>query len=203
MLKMAGVVTGLSRLPIAFKNKWFKRFLANEAFVGAFKSPSTTPFIDALPLPLPPREAPFIPDLNATSDPTLTSRDIQNARFFQFILEEAEVSLHGELPPTRIWRYRDMTLPSDETPNLGPILVADMGLKRKTIFVRYTNKLPADHQGFGIPCATAHYHGSHVEGRSDGYRETVLDGPHPFPAPLVIVPEAVHRLIAATDRFQK
>ncbi len=146
---------------------------------GDFATPELTPFIDPLPIPPVAQEMAFTPDpLACPSD------DRGNAQFFQLVEEEAMVSFHSELPLTRVWRYRDRNTPVSSPIGLGPTFAVRMGLDRKTIFVRQLNRLPADHEGFGIPCSTVHLHGGHIEARSDGFPENVDE----FPAPVVFAP---------------
>ena len=65
LLKWAGVLTGSSLIPLAFKNKWSKIFLANESFAKDVGNsiPAIEPFVDPLPFPPPPMESPFDPDM--------------------------------------------------------------------------------------------------------------------------------------------
>ena len=158
-------------------------------------SPSTTPFIDELPLPgLAIGVDPFfdIPDeyTRFWVDPVTT-------RFFKICAEERSVKLHGELPPTVIWGYRDMSPDAEPTVGagsrnplpdhiLGPTLVqlfGDLGPLRNStsptvpvgggFVVRHQNHLPKDHTGFGVPRTTIHLHGGHHLARSDGFPDNL------------------------------
>ncbi len=131
-------------------------------------SPRTTPFVQALPFPAPlTTVAPFLPDcpIPAQSDPA-------RIRFYRIIQEERLVTLHPELPPTRVWGYRDANVARGAYPLVaGPTFIGRAG---EPIVVRYENQLPADHVGFGEPVTTVHFHGGHVPAISDGF-------PHDIP----------------------
>ena len=220
-LKWAGVLTASSLIPFAFKNKGSKSIWVNEAFAGNVGSSirAFEPFVDALIAPSPPKPTEPFTDLDPHAG-TLGDLDLDKTQFFEVVTEQAFVKIHRDLPLVRVWRYRDKNFPDypvkapntyhdkdgkpvlDEEGNqisqgyLGPTFVAGMGNKRKTLFVRYINELPADpvaadptDPGFGVPCLSVHYHGAHVEARSDGFPENMEDGPHPFEAPVVFVPE--------------
>jgi FtsP/CotA-like multicopper oxidase with cupredoxin domain len=112
-------------------------------------------------------------------------------------VEERSVKLHGELPPTVIWGYRDMSPDAEPTVGagsreplpdhiLGPTLVqlfGDLGPARNStsptmpvgggFVVRHQNHLPKDHTGFGVPRTTIHLHGGHHLARSDGFPDNL------------------------------
>lgn len=190
-LTWVGALAGSSLIPLTFKNIWAKGFMLNESFAdyAEISSPTVEAFIDPLPFPPPPVESPFDdPDPLACPDP----EDRANARFFQVCEEEVFVKIHSTLPPARVWRYRDVTVDKNDKRldfgYLGPTFQVFTGKRRQTVIVRYINKLPVDPAGFGLPCSTVHYHGGHVEARSDGFPENQFDGPHPFTAPVVFCP---------------
>jgi len=130
-------------------------------------SPRTTPFVQALPVPpLLTTVDPF----NAECTPPPQS-DPTRLRFYRVIAEERLVRLHPELPLTRVWGYRDANTPRGQYPFLpGPTFI---GRSQEPIVVRHVNELPADHVGFGEPSSTVHFHGGHVEARSDGFPEDI------------------------------
>src|SRR6266850_6685813 len=150
-------------------------------------SPHTTPFLDELPFPgLVQQVEPFfdIPD-----EYTKFWVDVKTTRFFKIASEERSVKFHSELPPTRIWGYRDLSLAAEPTVGagsleplpdniLGPTLVQRFGelgpVRNATdtcppdpnappvgggFVVRHINYLPKDHRGFGLPRTTVHLHG--------------------------------------------
>jgi len=133
-------------------------------------SPPTTPFVAPLPIPDPILPAapfrPRGPDLSI-----LTPAHLSRLRYHRIVAEEVRLALHPELPPSTVWRYRDLAVPSERVPSgLGPTLVAHMN---EPMLVRHWNGLPEDHTGFGVPELTVHFHGGHVEARSDGFPEDI------------------------------
>jgi FtsP/CotA-like multicopper oxidase with cupredoxin domain len=141
-------------------------------------SPPTTPFVDPLPLPPVIRQvSPFSSSTwNDLIDPTQT-------RFFQMVVEEASVPFHRDLPPTRVWRFRDASVPLDQWPPIvaGPTFLARMVPHHSQgNLVRITNRLPANHVGFGHPHLTTHLHGTHAPALSDGFAEDTLFQGQPF-----------------------
>ena len=126
-------------------------------------SPPTTPFIT--PLTLPPKARSV-----AAFDPVGTALPLQSAlppTYYHLIEEERFLKVHPELPPTRLWGYRDANVPAGSWPHaLGPTFI---GRAEHPLFVRHTNQLPANHTGFGVPEMTVHLHGGHHEARSDGF----------------------------------
>ena len=158
-----------------------------------FATPRLKPFVDRLPIPPVAQEVsaftPVPDDIDFTPEPdplACPNDDRSNARLFQLVEEEALVKFHSELPLTRAWRYRDINTPESSLIGPGPTFAVRMGLERKTIFVRHLNRLPPDHEGFGVPCSTVHLHGAHIEARSDGFPENVPE----FPAAVVFAPPA-------------
>jgi len=134
------------------------------------KSPRTTPFIARLPLPDPVLPGkpfkPRGPDLSI-----LNPKQLRNLQFHRIVAEEVRLALHPELPPSTIWRYRDVNVPSEQDRfAVGPTIVARMN---RPMIVRHSNDLPEDHVGFGVPELTVHFHGGHVEARSDGFPEEI------------------------------
>ena len=101
-------------------------------------------------------------------DATLPAQsDLARLRYFHLVTEERRVRLHPDLPLTTCWGYRDVN--TSAHPFLpGPTLVGRAGAP---MFVRHENRLPANHVGFGMPFTTVHFHGGHVDARSDGFPE--------------------------------
>jgi FtsP/CotA-like multicopper oxidase with cupredoxin domain len=122
-------------------------------------SPPTTPFIQPLPVPPSPITVPpFVtPDCNNVVP--------LSPRYYQLIEEERLVQVHPQLPPTRVWGYRDVNQPS------WPFVPGPTFVERANtaLIVRQVNNLPTIHQGFGDPRTTVHLHGGHTESRSDGF----------------------------------
>jgi FtsP/CotA-like multicopper oxidase with cupredoxin domain len=141
-------------------------------------SPPTTPFVD--PLVLPPvarRVAPFSSaQWNDLIDPAQT-------KFFQLVVEEARVPYHRDLPPTRVWRFRDLSVPREQWPAivLGPTFLARIvPTHQQGNLVRMFNRLPANHVGFGDTDMTTHLHGTHSPALSDGFPEDTFFQGQPF-----------------------
>ena len=130
-------------------------------------SPRTTPFVQALPIPPILTE---VPPFKAECTPPAQS-DLSRLRFYHVIAEERAVRLHPDLPPTVVWGYRDANTPHGQLSVVaGPTFI---GRSQEPIIVRHDNQLPADHVGFGEPSSTIHFHGGHVESRSDGFPEDI------------------------------
>lgn len=144
----------------------------------SFSSPVTTPFVDPLPLP------PVIRQVGAFSSPTWNDLiDPGQTKFFQMVIEEATVRLHRDLPPSRVWRFRDAAVPRDQWPEIvaGPTFLARMVPHHSQgNLVRIFNRLPANHVGFGNPHMTTHLHGTHAPALSDGFAEDTLFRGQPF-----------------------
>ncbi|MBK7875888.1 MAG: multicopper oxidase domain-containing protein [Planctomycetes bacterium] len=128
-------------------------------------SPTTTPFVT--PLPAPPVLTPVAPF--AAPDVTFPPQAVNAPTYYKIISEERFVSLHPELPPTRMWGYRDANV-ANWPYAVGPTIVARA---EHPIVVRHENQLPANHVGFGVPEETVHFHGGHMEARSDGFPESL------------------------------
>lgn len=130
-------------------------------------SPRTTPFI--APLPIAPVLTPVAPFPAECTPPTQS--DLTRLKFYRVVAEQRSVRLHPELPPTTVWGYRDANTPRGTLGSLaGPTFVSRAN---EPIVVRHTNELPRDHVGFGEPSTTVHFHGGHVESRSDGFPEDI------------------------------
>lgn len=152
-------------------------------------SPRLTPFVDRLPLPPAPPEIPAFQPVLQTDQLLLQSQLRQSllpsqggdfisprTKFFKIVEEEAFVSLHQDLPDTKVWRYRPMSADdnfSKVTPwdfALGPTFKVRCG-GGDGVVVRRRNDLPEvrDHVGFGVPETTMHLHGGHHFASADGF----------------------------------
>jgi FtsP/CotA-like multicopper oxidase with cupredoxin domain len=153
----------------------------------AAASPSTTPFLDRLPLPPPPKALAWSPDSVPPLDglPTeangFIDRTHQNgkATFYRIDSEVRSVQFHSELRPTEIWGYRDANMAPGTAWNyaLGPTFKAYKANNLYSpVIVRHTNRLPAhrEHVGFGEPRSSVHLHGGHSSARSDGYPTDIV-----------------------------
>jgi FtsP/CotA-like multicopper oxidase with cupredoxin domain len=148
-----GIVSGTTSM------FYLHRLKADEGGGSGPASPTTTPFVQALPAP--PEPNPVAPFNTPDCQPIIDA----NTRFYHLIEEERLVKFHPSLPFTPIWGYRDATQPNwPFVP--GPTFRARMNHGN---IVRFTNNLPAIHRGFGEPRTTVHLHGGHHEARSDGY----------------------------------
>lgn len=173
---------------------------------GEVQSPATTPFVDLMPIP--PTAVPgaaFAAD-DCPEDVTADA----NTKYYNLRIKEAMVSLHSELNPTPIWRYEDVN---------GPVTGAAAGPTFKvfmneeplrsgppqagSVIARFNNQLPPFQLGFGCPCMTVHFHGGHVEARSDGFPENIPElNPVVFaPAGLIDCepPEDIESPVAGCD----
>jgi spore coat protein A, manganese oxidase len=120
-------------------------------------------FVD--PLPIPPVLAPE----GTAADPSDARATIP---LYRVPMREAEVQVHRDLPPTRVWAF------AGRMP--GPTLEARSG---RGILVEWANELPTSHflpidhtlhgAGAGLPEArtVVHLHGGRVPPGSDGYPE--------------------------------
>ena len=135
-------------------------------------SPRTTPFVD--PLVRPPVIRPVAPFPSATWNDLI---DPAQTHFYQMVIEEALVPYHRDLPPTRVWRFRDASVPRAQWPAIvtGPTFLARMvPHHRQGNLVRIFNRLPANHVGFGNTDMTTHLHGTHSPALSDGFAENTF-----------------------------
>lgn len=197
-LRLGAVVGGAALVPVSYRG--YKTILLTQALAveidpGDLVSPATRPFRDRLPIPRPPAQRSFTPDPLACPDPA----NRVGARFYQLVQEEAAVRVHSDFPQrTLVWRYRDASVAATSPIAAGPTFVVGAGLDRRTVFVRVLNRLPPDHEGFGVPRSTVHLHGAHVEARSDGFPENT----DALPAPVVFVPPGFAGFDAASAPTQ-
>ena len=136
---------------------------AQKAVRAQLNAYALTPFVDALPIP----SAAPIDGLRASPvDPSV------QLPYYRIAMREAEVQLHRDLKPTRIWGYAGM-LP-------GPLLETRKG---QGMLVEWVNELPARHflpidrrlhgaqAGQPEVRTVVHVHGAKVPPGSDGYPE--------------------------------
>ena len=86
-------------------------------------SPRLTPFVSPLPIPLNAHQVAPFQTVGATPSRFATQSPI----YHKIIAEERLVSLHPQLPLTRIWGYRDAAGPATATAwgqLLSPLLVS-------------------------------------------------------------------------------
>jgi spore coat protein A len=120
-------------------------------------------FVD--PLPVPPRA-------KSVSREALPGRPSQKAPRYRIPMRESRITLHRDLPPTRLWTYGD-SFP-------GPTVEARTG---EPLFIEWPNQLPdrhflpIDHTLHGAEADkpqvrnVVHVHGAKVPPESDGYPE--------------------------------
>jgi FtsP/CotA-like multicopper oxidase with cupredoxin domain len=145
----------------AFVAPWFAA--PNSPVGDPPPSPRVTPFLAPLPIPAPARSAsPF-------ASTAVTPAGAGSPAYYELVAEARSVRLHPELPPTRVWGYRDAAVASSSL-MLGPTLVQRSG---QPILVRYRNELPRDHVGFGLTDTVIHYHGAHLPAQYDGFPENI------------------------------
>src|ERR1043166_7447255 len=120
---------------------------------GALRSPATTPFVQALPLPpFAHPVAPFTPNAPERAEllPFVLARH-QGAgpleQFYELVEERRFVKLHPELPPTAIWSSRDINVAQSNFA-LGPRLQFFYGMPT---VVRQHNQISAPRGDFGMP----------------------------------------------------
>jgi FtsP/CotA-like multicopper oxidase with cupredoxin domain len=168
LLKLGLLTSGYTVLA---SGSGLRRVLANDDLPA---SPSLTPFIVPLPQPpAPPPVPPFLqPDCEAGGFIGTTTR------FFRIVEEEAFVSLHPDLPATKVWRYRPIDAQGSRVEPwdfvLGPTFMVRVAANcGDGVVVRMRNELPANHVGFGVPDTTTHFHGGHHPAASDGFPDNV------------------------------
>lgn len=137
---------------------------------GLAPSPATTPFMEALPMPvIKTPVAALDPEWGELAGTDECGRDNHQryvdfnvptyvSKRYELFTREGLHSFHPQMPPTRIWGY-DGIYP-------GPTFVARYG---EPCVVRIHNQLPANHVGFGAPEITTHLHNLHCASESDGF----------------------------------
>jgi FtsP/CotA-like multicopper oxidase with cupredoxin domain len=131
------------------------------------KSPETTPFVQALPIP--PIAIPTILNPQPTVSANTAAGEAPRADhqdFNQFFpLAQYDISIQPclhqfdpAIPPTYCWGYNGIVP--------GPTFLGVYGLPS---LVRFHNNLPVNHQGFGTNTHTTHLHNGHTASESDGF----------------------------------
>jgi FtsP/CotA-like multicopper oxidase with cupredoxin domain len=188
MLKWGVAAGGSLLLPLNYGGRKGLRVpgvLADDDDPRDFQSPRiSAPFTQRLPIP--PVAQP-VDRLDDVSSFTCRRDDKTNPLLFTLVEEEVAVPIFPGLPPTKVWRYRDVN-DTRGSSALGPTFKLRMGAQRRTVIVRIKNRLPTNHVGFGVPCSTVHHHGGHIDSLADGFPENQFDGPDPLPLPVVFVP---------------
>jgi FtsP/CotA-like multicopper oxidase with cupredoxin domain len=185
MLKWGAISGGALLVPVLYKGRkpmYVPSALA-DGDAGDFASPSSPAFVTPLPIP------PLAQEVSPFSVGAGVGRfdDLTNARYYKLVEEEVQLQIIPGLPKTAVWRYRDVNDTMGAS-GIGPTIKATFGNLRRTNVVRVTNKLPASHMGFGVPCTTVHHHGGHIDAFADGFPENRFDGPNPLPGRVVFVP---------------
>jgi spore coat protein A, manganese oxidase len=120
-------------------------------------------FVDPLPVP---------PVLRSSAWRPVPGRPTERARFFQLDMRAAEVRLHRDLPPTKLWTY------GGHFP--GPTIEIESG---EGALIEWSNHLPESHflpidhtlhgAGASLPevRTVVHVHGAKAPPESDGYPE--------------------------------
>jgi len=145
------------------------RFARGDDGGGARTPFVTKPFIQELPFPL--VKSPFstgsgcvdqLPTVGVKAGPAehqfIERGDCAPVLAYTIDVHEADHQFHPDMPATKIFGY-DGTFP-------GPTFHARYG---EPIMVRFINRLPKDHVGFGVPSITTHLHNGHTGSESDGY----------------------------------
>ena len=131
-------------------------------------SPPTRPFVQQLPIPLPPIPRAFLsptpavgPNLNAGEAPRAAHQrwnEFLPRVLYDVRARPAMHRFHPDLPETYIWGF-DGRVP-------GPTFLSWYDFPA---LVRIHNDLPVDHVGFGINEITVHLHNGHTASESDGF----------------------------------
>lgn len=175
LMRLGLLGTGYSLLP---HNGPLALTGVSSAFDDPPSSPSLLPFVWPLPMLPPPQPGPrFYPSPDDVPTPY---RDFVGGAtsFFRVVAEQRYVKFHRDLPDTSIWGYRDGAVPEGQWPYaFGPTLLGRYGVNVRGagIVVRHENRLPANHQGFGVPYTTVHFHGGHHLAESDGFPIDIHD----------------------------
>jgi FtsP/CotA-like multicopper oxidase with cupredoxin domain len=148
-----------------------RRLLAQDG--GFAPSPQLAAFVQPLPMPAGAPKVPAFLPFDCGTGGYIGA----DTTFHRIVEEEAFVSVHPDLPDTRIWRYR----PLDEYGRkvspwgaLGPTFRARAAENCGAgLVVRKRNELPEHHIGFGVPETTTHFHGGHHPAEYDGFPENI------------------------------
>jgi spore coat protein A len=129
-------------------------------------------FVDELPIP-----QVLMPD-GTRPDPLVAGAELP---FYRIAMRQTEVSLHRDLPPTRVWSY------AGSVP--GPTIEARSG---QAILIEWRNELPEKHflpvdrtlcgkdQNLPEVRAVVHVHGARTPAQSDGYPSDWYSPGHSF-----------------------
>jgi FtsP/CotA-like multicopper oxidase with cupredoxin domain len=131
------------------------------------KSPATTPFVQALPIP--PIAIPTILNPQPTKSANTAAGEAARAdhqdfnQFFPFVQYDISIQptlhqFHPDIPSTYCWGYNGIYP--------GPTFLGVYGLPQ---VVRFHNNLPVNHNGFGTNTHTTHLHNGHTASESDGF----------------------------------
>jgi FtsP/CotA-like multicopper oxidase with cupredoxin domain len=145
-----------------------------------FRSPSNTPFVDPLPIPVVMRSIPLDPAPTKGPNPLPSAvtgfREAdrpEHQRWEQFLPVKAHEVVERAVthdfypdidgvPPSTIWTYVEASTGAAA----GPLWIqARYG---EPVLFRVHNALPSDNGGFGINQTSTHNHGGHVASESDG-----------------------------------
>ena len=137
---------------------------ANLRFADPPSSPRLTPFVAPMPIP-----AVATPRPAFANTAELPRQAVGPVTYLEIVSEQRSVQLHPELPPTRVWGYRDLNVASTSL-MLGPTVVQRSNCP---IVLRYHNDLPRNHVGFGVTETVVHWHGAHLPASSDGFPENI------------------------------
>ena len=121
----------------------------------------------AVPLPIPPILQP-VPSLNPPINPNWQAEHQLNRgwgsdpgpanELYQIDIKPGMHSFHPELPTQEVWGYEGLVP--------GPTMVSRYGHPK---IVRFSNLLPTNHVGIGVPETSTHNHNGHQESFSDGH----------------------------------
>lgn len=136
-------------------------------------SPPTTPFVEALPIPLPaaptvlfptPTQSANIAAGEAARDDHQRWAQFPPTVFYQHVAAPALHTFHQDLAPTYLWTF------NGQYP--APTILGHYGLSS---LVRFKNNLPTDASVAGIPEITVHLHNGHTASESDGFAGDFFD----------------------------
>lgn len=155
-------------------------------------SPPTTPWVQFLPVAITPLQ-PVTLNPEPTGDPRpadgecgrsqhqrwaelyATPRQYPPAHYELSVKENPAWVFNPAYPPQRIWGF---AIGDGAATTPGPTFMARYG---QPVIVRFKNRLPQNHVGFGSPEISMHLHNAHIGSESDGfpgdYYSPVKSGP--------------------------
>lgn len=155
-------------------------------------SPPTTPWVQFLPVAITPLQ-PVTLNPEPTGDPRpadgecgrsqhqrwaelyATPRQYPAAHYELSVKENPAWVFNPAYPPQRIWGF---AIGDGAATTPGPTFMARYG---QPVIVRFKNRLPQNHVGFGSPEISMHLHNAHIGSESDGfpgdYYSPVKSGP--------------------------